>query len=65
MNQQMYFFLAQKLKPGKKHQNEEESLEILTKSRKEILAMIQDGKIHDTATIAAMLRVQTFYLDKR
>lgn len=62
-NQQMHFFLAQKLKPGKKHQDDEESLEILIKPRKEVLTMIQTEEIHDTATIVAMLRLQTFHLD--
>ncbi|HAV15230.1 MAG TPA: hypothetical protein DCX25_02785 [Candidatus Pacebacteria bacterium] len=64
-NQQIHFFLAQKLKSGEKHQDDEESLEILTKPRKQVLAMIQRGEIHDTATIVAMLRAQIFHFDKR
>ena len=54
-NEKIYIFEAVGLHKGQEHLDEGEFLDALFLPRKEVLAMIQDGRIKDGKTIAAVL----------
>lgn len=54
-------YLAQGLTPSVKKGDEVERLEVINMPWKKAIAMIKDGKIFETRTIAALLFVDRFY----
>lgn len=54
-NEKIYIYKASGLKRGKGHLDEGEFLDVLYLPRKEVIAMIRDGRIKDSKTIAAVL----------
>lgn len=54
-NEKIYIYKAEGLRKGKEHLDEDEFLDTVYVPKSEVLKMIQDGRIKDGKTIAAVL----------
>lgn len=63
-NEKIEVFLARDLKASKQNLDEDEFVEVETHSVDELMAMIYDGEISDSKTIAGIFAYKEKYLDK-
>lgn len=60
-NEHVDVYLAQELEKGEQHLDDAESIDVETYTFEEVSRMIQDGKIEDSKTIAAIMTYGALY----
>jgi ADP-ribose pyrophosphatase len=60
LEERMYIVLAERLTEGRAQPEEDEKIEVRIFAKKELKQMIQDGRLRDAKTIAALLYYFTF-----
>ena len=57
----LYMYLAKNLKYGEAHTDEDEFINVIKIPLKEFAQMVMDGRIQDSKTMAAILKVARIY----
>lgn len=64
-DEKAYLFLARDLSFGKAHPDEDELLDVVKVPFQQVYEWVQEGKIRDSLTVVAVLKIQTLILENK